>query len=122
MNADKIIERYVALRDRKAEVEAKHKEELMPLREQLELCEAALQKLMNDAGVKQLKGDHGTAFVKEQVSAKVTAWDDTLRYIQEQEAWDLLERRVNKTVVMEAEEEIPGVEISRRLTVNVRRT
>ena len=121
MNIDKIIGRYVALRDQKAEVEARHKEELAPLRRQMEVLEAGLHKLMHDQGVKQLKGAHGTAFIKEDVSAKVSDWQPCLQAIIEQERWDMLERRVNKTQVMD-EGDWPGVTITRRQTVNVRRS
>lgn len=120
MNVDKLIEHYVHLRDRKAEIEARHKDELAPLKEDMSKIEGALQKLMNDQGVKQLKGEHGTAFQQEQTSAKVVDWDKTLSFVQENERWDLLERRVNKTAALE--EDVPGVEVSRAFKVNVRRS
>ena len=50
-------------------------------------------------------------------------WPETLRYIREREAWDLLEARVSKTaaavVVEETGAPIPGVETTSEIRVNV---
>lgn len=125
INADKLIKHYIYLRDQKEEMEARHKEELRPIKDDMQQVEAALQKLMQEQGLRQFKGDHGTAFIQEDTSAKVTDWNEALDYIRNNERWDLLEKRVNKTQLMETLEEegpVPGVDVNRRMKTLVRRS
>lgn len=120
-SVEKIIGFYIGLRDEKAEIEARHKEELAQIKENMQMAEAALHKLMLDQDVTQLKKKGvGTAFLQEFVSAKVDDWDTVLEYIKEQGRWDLLERRVNKTAVLDGDE-VPGITIAKSLKVNIRR-
>ena len=120
-SVEKIIAYYITLRDQKAEIESRHKEELAPIKENMQLAEAALHKLMLDQDVTQLKKKGvGTAFLQEFVSAKVDDWDTVLKHIQDHDRWDLLERRVNKTAVLDGDE-VPGITIAKSLKVNVRR-
>lgn len=120
MDTGDIIRHYIKWRDKKKEIEERHKEELAPLKDKMEKAEAALQKIMLDQGVKQVKGSAGTAYLTEQVSTKVSDWEETLEWVKNQNRFDVLDRRVNKTAAQE--EEIPGVEVSRRIKVNVRIT
>jgi hypothetical protein len=125
MNIDDVIKGYVKLRD---ELDARKKEqamELAPLREKMDKIEAWLQNQLQSQGLKNFKGASGTAFLKEVTSATVQDWDATLAFIKEQDRWELLERRVAKTVVedyVESTGEIPpGVELKRETVVQVRR-
>lgn len=59
---DQVVSKYVELRDRKAEIEAKHKEELRPLREALDSLEAWLMDQLNKQGVDSFKTKQGTAY------------------------------------------------------------
>lgn len=121
MNLEAIIDHYVVLRDRIADIEARHKEELQPIKDDMQLIEAALLKHFLDTGTESMKTKAGTAYKTEAVSVKVRDWNDTLDRIRAQERWDLLEARVNKTAYMEGGEQWPGVEVTRALKVNVRR-
>ena len=120
MNIDALIGAYVQLRDKKDALKKRHSEELRPIDEMMAKLEGTLQQAMAEQNVKSFKSDHGTAYTSELVSAKVVDFNDTLSYIQENDRYDLLERRVNKTVVQEIGD-VPGVELTRTLKVNVRR-
>jgi len=58
-------------------------------------------------------------------TATVADWDAVLDFIRENEAYDMLERRVNKTAVrgyIDANSKVPsGVNFGSRLSINVRR-
>ncbi len=120
MNVDALIEHYVRLRDAKDAMAARHKEELAPLNRDMDLLEQALKKLMETQNVKSFKSAHGTAYTSELASAKVVDFDAALAYVRTNDRYDLLERRVNKTVVQEIGD-VPGVELTRTLKVNIRR-
>jgi hypothetical protein len=72
-----------------------------------------------------MKSPHGTAYRTVRTSAKVIDWVQTLTYIREHNAWDLLEARVSKLAAQELIKEtklpIPGVETSSEVCINVRR-
>lgn len=120
-NVDQMVALYVRKRDQLEALETAHKEQVAGIKADMQLIEGALMKLMDEHGVRQFKGAHGTAFKKEWTRAKVADWDQTLSYIQTNNRWDLLNRAVNKTVALEIGE-VPGVEVARGFEVQVRRS
>ena len=121
MNTDAITQRYLQLRDEKKAIEARHKEELVEVKRNMDLLEAALLKLLQAQGAKSIKTAHGTPYISELVSTKVVDWDGaTLPYIIEHQAWDLLVRNVNKTAIISGDIAVPGVDLSTTLKLNVR--
>jgi hypothetical protein len=125
MNIDDVIKAYVALRDKLDATVKRQKEEVAPIREQMGKIENWLQNQLQTQGLQNFKGASGTAFLKEVSSATVEDWDATLAFIKEQGAWELLERRVSKTVVEDFVESTgnipPGVNLKRETVVQVRR-
>ncbi len=125
MNIDDVIRGYVKLRDEKEDLERKHKEELAPVRERMQKIEAWLQNQLQEQGLTNFKGESGTAFLQEASSATVADWDATLDFIKKNGAWELLERRVSKTVVQDFIESTgdipPGVSYKRETVVRIRR-
>ncbi len=120
VTANDLIGKYIELRDRKEAMVEQQKQELAPLEKKLDLCKAGLQKIMQDLGVKQVKGEEGTAFIVQKKSTRVDSWEDALGWIRDHERWDVLERRVNKTVALE--ENIPGITINTIIDTQIRRS
>lgn len=123
---DSVVERYIKLRDKKAELEAAHKKALEPLNTAMERCEAYLLNTLNGMGVESVKTAHGTAFTKVSTSASVADWPILLDFIKANELWPMLERRVSKTVVQEYRDEHndlpPGINWTESRVLNIRRT
>lgn len=120
MDANKLIETYVKLRDKKKAVQDQHKAEIEPLDEGLMKIEAKLMQLMSDSGVEKLGGAAGTAFTKVNTSVTVGDWDQVVGYVREHDAYDILERRVSKTAAMERGD-VPGLTLNQVKVVQVRR-
>jgi hypothetical protein len=120
MDANKLIETYVLLRDKKKALQDKHKEELEPFDEGLMKIEAKLMDLMESSGVEKLGGAAGTAFTKVNTSVTVSDWEQVLDYVRENDAYDLLERRVAKTAAMERGD-VRGLSVNQTKVVQVRR-
>ena len=125
MKIDQVIQAYVALRDELDLLTKRHKEEAAPLRDKMFKLEVWLQNQLQTQGLKNFKADTGTAFLKEVTSTTVEDWNVTLPFIKEKELWDMLEKRVSKSVVedyIESTGEIPpGVNVKRETVVQVRR-
>lgn len=119
-----VIDLYLQLRERKEQIEASIKPKLTGIREDMTALEGWLLEQAESEGVRSFATKAGTAYISTQDSATVADWDKTLAYIMENEAFDLLEKRVSKTVVRDLIEENgappPGVNFSSRRTINVR--
>lgn len=126
MSAADMIAKYIQLRDKKKEIEDKHKEELRPYNNLIEKLDGMLMHELERAGVDNMKCDAGTVFKSTSTSVGVQHWPETLKYIQENEAWDLLEARVSKTaakaIIEETGQPIPGVSVSEAIVLRVRRS
>lgn len=126
ININDVIKAYIALRDEVDEVKKRHKEELAATVNSMDRIEAWLQNQLQTQGLTNFKGESGTAFLKDVSSVTVEDWDVTLPFIKEKELWEMLERRVSKTVVedfIESTGEVPpGVSVKRATVVQVRRS
>lgn len=122
---DKLIQDYVALRDKKKALQERHQQELLPFNTMMARVEAYMLEALNRAGVESMRGKHGTIYKSLRTSAVVRDWPLTLDFIKAHAAWHLLEARVGKNaaydMIKETGEPIPGVETSAEVTVNVRR-
>lgn len=125
MSLDKMLEKFLAIRDKMDEIKKRHKDELNPYALVLGSLEGWLLDALNQNGLNSMRAAQGTFFKTTRTSAKVVSWSTTLDFIKEKEAWELLEARVSKTaaeaIVAETQQDIPGVTISRESVLNVRR-
>ncbi|SRR6056297_239502 len=115
-----LISYYIQLRDRKKEMQMRHKEELEPIEGGLMKLEGMMQERLNDMGVEKMGGDTGTVFTKVNTSITVEDWESVLGYIKNNDAFDILDRRVNKTAAQERGD-VPGLRTSQIKTIQVRR-
>ena len=119
-STDKLIEYYIQLRDRKKDMQARHKQELEPIEGGLMKLEAMLQARLDEMGVDKMGGDTGTVFTKVNTSVTVEDWESVVNYVKSNDAFDLLDRRVNKSAAQERGD-VPGLRTSQMKTVQVRR-
>lgn len=117
---------YMAARDRRAERKAAYQEADASDKMKQDKIEIEFLRRFQDRGIDSVSiREVGTAYRSTRASATVADWDALLDHIQDNEAWELLERRVNKTAVeqFKAEEQDlpPGVNWSETQVVNFRR-
>lgn len=124
---DQMIDKYLQLRDKKAEMETAHKGAIAPINQALDKIEAFILSEMQTNGSTSLsvKGV-GTAYQSQRTSITVAEWDSYKTWISQQEdPYRYVDRKANKTAVEEyiAEHQDlpPGLNLRRELTVNVRR-
>lgn len=124
MPLDQMVSKYVQLRNKLAGIAKRQKEETAPYNVALATLENWMLGALNASGMDSARTQHGTAYKSTHTSTKVTNWSETLAWIQEKEAWDLLEARVSKTaaeaIMTETQQPIPGVSVTRETTLNVR--
>jgi hypothetical protein len=91
----------------------------------MEKLEAWIKEQADVQGVTSFKTKHGTAFLTTTDYANVGDWDAVLGFIRENEAFDMLEKRISKIAVrgyIEANKAVPpGVNYGTKLEVNIRK-
>lgn len=125
MKLDLIIERYVQLRDRKAELKAAFDASVAEINTGLQRLEGAILDTLTEQGVESVRTGAGTAY--KSVSTSVTAADGEmfLQWCLGNDRLDLLEKRPSKTAVEAYKEEFndlpPGINWKSAVSVGVRR-
>ena len=124
-NIGDVIRTYMKLRDQKTAIEAKVKGDLTTLKGKMDKLEAYLKAQMDAQGLTSFKSDFGTAFLTTTDYANVEDWNKTLDFILDNEAFDMLEKRVSKIAVRGYIEENkavpPGITYGTKLEVNIRK-
>lgn len=125
LTSEEVIHAYVKLRDKLEARIKEHKDELAPMREKLSKMETWLQTQLQSQGLTSFKGASGMAFVQTVANVKVEDWDAMLEFIKDKGKWELLDRRVAKSVVLDYLDTFgslpPGVEVQRAQVVRVHR-
>jgi hypothetical protein len=124
---DVMIEKYVALRDKKAQMDAAHKLAVSPITEAMEKVELVLLQAMNDQGLSAFKSDAGTAYKATKTGARIADRESLREFLSTQDdPYHYIDLKVNKTAVDEYVAEHgsvpPGVDYYSEITVNVRRS
>lgn len=121
-----IVEKYVMLRDRKAELKAAYDASVKDIDVAMDRVESYLLNTMQEMGVDSFKTPFGTAYQSLKTSASVKDWPSTLAFIQENAEWDMLVRGVSKDFVKAYRDEHndlpPGINWVELRSVNIRRS
>lgn len=126
MQLDKIVERYVALRDRKAELKKAFEEQAATLTEAMDRLEAAILAHLNETGSESFRTSAGTAY--KSVGTSITVADKAAfkDYLLETGQWELADIRAAKKNIeafKAANDDLPpGLNWSQAITVGVRRS
>lgn len=125
INFDSLVDKYIRLRDKKAEVAKVQKTELAKFDQAMMQIERIFLTHMQATGANSVATDHGTAYKKVQTSVTVADRDAFLGFIKEGDNWVFTDLRANAPAVkayLEANDALPpGVNLTSRLTVNVQR-
>ena len=123
---DEIIDRYIALRDKKAIFKAEFEAKTAQIDEALDRIERHLLGKMQEQGLKSMPTPAGTAYIQHRTSATVADWEPLLGFIKEHNLWSLLNKAVSKTAVEEyktAHNDLPpGINWRESIVVNVKRS
>ena len=101
---DKLVRIYMkmrtAIQDLDAQIEA--------IKEQQQSVKNEIKDRMRDTGVKSLRTDHGTVSLMEKTRYYTNDWDSFKKFMVEQDALDLLEKRISQSNMKLFLEENPG--------------
>ncbi len=146
-----VVEKYIELRDQRASIAERHKAELAPISESMEIIEKWLLKQMEEMGVDSLKTPAGTPYKAITKSVKMADAEAFKRFVfaplidalasaataqgmqlpdiysllQSGVFWDMIDFRCGKKGIVEYTEQNgqipPGVTMDSFTTINIRR-
>jgi len=123
---DEIVSQYIAARNEVEEVEARHKAELIPVKEKLEGLSFQLLEICNENNADSIKTPMGT--VSRRVSSRfwTTDWERMYEFITKNEAPFLLEQRIHNGNMRQFMEENPdqmpiGLQSTSKYVIQVRK-
>lgn len=97
-----LVGAYVKVRDEIAAIEAEHKEVLKNPKSKLEKIEIEFLRRFQERDAESVRTSQGTAYRSTRTSATVADWDAFFnQFVVPNQAWDFIERRANKTMVVQ---------------------
>ncbi len=122
---DELIKKYIEIRDDIDRLQNECDAKIKPLKEILSAMETWFQGQFNERGVESSKTQYGTAFTQTKTQVSVDNMDYFVKFVDENKAWNFLNKVVNKTAVEEyiAQHNVPppGVKTVTMRVVQVRR-
>lgn len=119
MPLGKIIDEMKRLRDIKRDLNSQIKD----LDEEYEELKTMFLQRMDAEGTTQSRGHTASATVTENIVPNVKDWDAVEAYIRENDAFYMMQRRINTGAykeLIEAGEELPGIETFTKRDVSLR--
>lgn len=116
---------FIHLRDKKKEMEARHKEELAPINAKMDRALSLLDAYMTSQGLQNAKNAYGTPYKVTVDTVRITDWESAVEFVEANHLQHWYTRALSKEGVVTYLEEHgalpPGVELVRRTKVNVKR-
>lgn len=106
---DKLTRVYMKMRAKIQEIEAEYEAKIDSLKEQQKEVKNAIKDLMLAQGSKSVRTDYGTVLLTEKTRFYTQDWDSFKTFVVEQDAVDLLERRIHQSNMAKFLEENPSL-------------
>jgi len=127
VNTEELVEAYINIRTQREILLREFETADNALKEDLQKLEAALLDICNSVNADSIKTSHGTVMRKLNERFFCQDWDNFYKYVLDNEAVQLLERRIHQSNFREHMKEIegdglpPGVNVMREYGVSVRK-
>lgn len=127
VSTDKLAEIYIKIRDKRAELKEKFEQEDEELKAQQDLLAEKMLEVCSTNNADSIKTPAGTIIRKVDTRYWTTDWDSMYQFIQEHDAYPLLEKRLHQSNLKQFLEENPnllpaGLQADSKYTVVVRRS
>jgi isocitrate dehydrogenase kinase/phosphatase len=126
ITADRLVKAYVKIREERNRIAKEHDMKDAELKEKLEAIEHELLELCKTVGADSLKTQFGTVSRKVQKRFWTSDWHSFHKFVKENDALDLFERRISQANMQQFLEENPdvlpqGLNVDSKYTVSIRR-
>lgn len=126
VEVDKLVATYVKIRDAKDEVKREAEAKVQELQAELDVIANTLLEQFKESGIDSARTPHGTAYRTIKSRYWTNDWDAMYNFIEQHNAYDLLEKRIHQTNMKQFLEENPdthpeGLNMEREYAIVVRR-
>lgn len=126
MDYAKVVEAYLNIRDRRAEIKRDYDAQDDNLKAAQRQLEGVLLKHLNDTGLDSARTPVGTFFRSESLKPSGSDWTAFYEWVRSNDAFEALEKRIKRDFIKEYMETHdgalpPGVSVHREYEVRVRR-
>ena len=126
MDISKYVKVYLNLRKAREELSKAFDIKDKELKDKQELIENQLLQFLNETKQESSRTEFGTVYRQEDLVPSAADWSVIYEWIKENDAWELLEKRLKKTFIKTYSETNkgdlpPGVNVFRKYLVRVRK-
>ena len=126
-SVDMLAETYIKMRDKRSVLKQEWEVKDKAIEVQMKLVEEKLLELCKEINANSISTNHGTIIRSTKSRYWTSDWDSMYRFIKEQSAFGLLEKRIHQTHMKEFLSENPdllpiGLNVESAYTVVVRRS
>jgi hypothetical protein len=127
ISSDKLAEIYIKIRDKRAELKEQFESQDNELKAQQDVLVEQMLALCQEQNADSIKTPAGTIIRKVDTRYWTTDWDSMYKFVEEHDAFPLLEKRLHQTNLKQFLDENPkllpaGLQADRKYTVVVRRS
>lgn len=128
MDTESLVEAYITVRGQRDKLLREYEAEDARLKDDLKKLEASLLDICNAVNADSIKTAHGTVMRKVNERFFCQDWENFYKYVLDNEAVQLLERRIHQGNFREHMKDIegdglpPGVSVMREFGVSVRKS
>lgn len=124
--ADQLVSVYIKMRDKKDAIRHDMEQQINHIDEQMQVVAQQILDICKETGAESIRTAHGTAYRTIKQRFWTNDWEAMHKFIRENEAMELLERRIHQTNMKQFLEENPelkpaGLNIDREYAITVRR-
>jgi hypothetical protein len=126
VSIDKLTKAYVKIREKRAEISSKFKEEDENLVSQLDKIKKALLDYCKEHGVESVRTNAGLVYKSTRSRYWTSDWESMYKFVLQHEVPEFFDKRLNQTNVRQFLEENPdilpeGLNVDSEFTISVRR-
>ena len=99
MKLSELIDKYIEIRDKKAQLKAEYDLKKNKMDDALDKIEAVILKTFDASGMDSAKTENGTAYTSRLITATVADPDIFMQHVIATEAWHMIEKRCSKVGV-----------------------
>jgi hypothetical protein len=127
LNLDELVKIYLTIRTEREKMKANWEVEDGGLEQEMKLLEQSMLTVCNDTNASSIRTESGTVIRSLKERFTTNDWDNFKKFVLENQAVDLLERRIHqgnfKEFMAEHKDEglPPGVNVMREFTIVVRK-
>lgn len=127
VSTEKLVKVYIKMRDARAALTADFEAKDKEIKDQMEVIESHLLEVCKTAGANSIKTNNGTVIRSVKTRYWTSDWEAMHQFVRENNALELLERRVAQTAMAEFLKNNPdtmpkGMNVDSKYTVVVRRS